>query len=77
MQAAPIWLDLDGTVDKCIRLIHEAADKGCQPIAFPETFIPGYPWHIWIGAPAWSVMRGLVQRYFDPFPNSWAIGLWR
>ncbi|HUG26074.1 carbon-nitrogen hydrolase family protein [Piscinibacter sp.] len=65
VQAAPIWLDLDATVDKCIRLIQEAADKGCKLIAFPETFIPGYPWHIWMGAPAWAVMRGFVQRYFD------------
>jgi nitrilase len=43
---------MDGTVDKCTRLIREAADKGCKLIAFPETFIPGYPWHIRLGAPA-------------------------
>nr|AAR97426.1 nitrilase [uncultured organism] len=65
VQAAPVWLDLDATVDKCIRLIQEAADKGCKLIAFPETFIPGYPWHIWMGAPAWAIGRGFVQRYFD------------
>lgn len=65
VQAAPVWLDLDATVDKCIRLIDEAADKGCKLIAFPETFIPGYPWHIWLGAPAWAIGRGFVQRYFD------------
>lgn len=65
VQAAPIWLDLDATVDKCIRLIQEAADSHCKLIAFPETFIPGYPWHIWMGPPAWAVARGFVQRYFD------------
>lgn len=65
VQAAPVWLDLDATVDKCIRLIDEAAEKHCKLIAFPETFIPGYPWHIWMGPPAWAVMRGFVQRYFD------------
>jgi nitrilase len=65
VQAAPVWLDLDRTVDKCIQLIEEAADKGCKLIAFPETFIPGYPWHIWLGTPAWSIGRGFVQRYFD------------
>lgn len=65
VQAAPVWLDLDATVDKCIRLIDEAADQGCKLIAFPETFIPGYPWHIWLGAPAWAIGRGFVQRYFD------------
>ena len=65
VQAAPVWLDLDATVDKCIHFIEEAREKGCKLIAFPETFIPGYPWHIWLGAPAWAIARGFVQRYFD------------
>lgn len=65
VQAAPVWLDLDATVDKCIALIDEAAAKGCKLIAFPETFVPGYPWHIWMGPPAWAIGRGFVRRYFD------------
>jgi nitrilase len=65
VQASPVWLDLDGTTDKAIALIREAADHGAKLIAFPETFIPGYPWYIWLGAPAWAVQRGFVQRYFD------------
>jgi nitrilase len=65
VQAAPVWLDLDATVAKCIALITQAAEKGAKLIAFPETFIPGYPWHIWLGAPAWGIGRGFVQRYFD------------
>jgi nitrilase len=33
-------------VDKSCRLIEEAADKGAKLIAFPEVFIPAYPyWH--------------------------------
>jgi aliphatic nitrilase len=65
VQAAPVWLDLDGTVDKCIALIKDAAANGAKLIGFPETFIPGYPWHIWMGAPAWGIGRGFVQRFFD------------
>lgn len=65
VQAAPAWLDLDATVDKTVALIEEAASKGARLIAFPETWIPGYPWHIWLGAPAWAIGRGFVQRYFD------------
>jgi len=65
VQAAPVWLDLDATVAKSIALITQAAEKGAKLIAFPETFIPGYPWHIWLGAPAWGIGRGFVQRYFD------------
>jgi nitrilase len=65
VQAAPVWLDLDATVEKTIGLIEEAAGKGAKLIAFPEAFIPGYPWYIWMGAPAWAIGRGFVQRYFD------------
>jgi nitrilase len=65
VQAAPVWLDLDATVDKTIGLIKEAANAGAKLIAFPEAFIPGYPWYIWMGAPAWAIGRGFVQRYFD------------
>ena len=63
--SADAWLDLDATVDKAIALIEEAGAKGAKLIAFPEVFIPGYPWHIWMGAPAWAIGRGFVQRYFD------------
>jgi nitrilase len=65
VQAAPVWLDLDATVDKTIRLIDEAARAGAKLVVFPETWIPGYPFHVWLGPPAWAVGRGFVQRYFD------------
>ena len=65
VQAAPAFLDLEASVDKTIRLIDEAGAAGARLIAFPETWIPGYPWWIWLGAPAWAIMRGFVSRYFD------------
>ncbi|KAG9232700.1 carbon-nitrogen hydrolase [Amylocarpus encephaloides] len=46
-QAEPIWLDLDETVLKTIKLIIEAAAHGAQLITFPECWIPGYPAWIW------------------------------
>lgn len=69
VQAAPVFLDLDKTVDKAIALTAEAAKAGAKLIAFPETWIPGYPWWIWLDAPAFGMQY--VQRYFD---NSLEVG---
>jgi nitrilase len=65
VQAAPAWLDLDAAVEKTARYIEEAAQAGAKLIVFPETWIPGYPFHVWLGPPAWAIGRGFVQRYFD------------
>jgi len=46
-QHEPVWLDLQATVEKTVQLIGEAASNGAQLIAFPETWIPGYPAWIW------------------------------
>lgn len=50
-QAEPVWLDLQGAVEKTCKLIREAAANKAQLIAFPECFIPGYPAWIWYVAP--------------------------
>jgi nitrilase len=44
VQAAPVFLDREATVEKSGRLIEEAAAKGVELIAFPEVYIPAYPW---------------------------------
>lgn len=65
VQAAPAFLDLDASVDKTIAYIKEASDAGAELVTFPELWIPGYPWWVWLGSTAWAVQRGFVQQYFD------------
>ena len=60
VQAEPAWLDLAAGVDKVISLIGEAAAGGARLVAFPETFVPGYPWWIWLDSPA-AGMRFVPQ----------------
>ncbi|MFB3160063.1 nitrilase-related carbon-nitrogen hydrolase [Neobacillus sp. 179-J 1A1 HS] len=51
VQAAPVFLDLNATVEKTCKLIEVAASNGAKLVAFPEAFIPGYPWWIWLENP--------------------------
>lgn len=61
VQAEPVWLNLDKTVDKTIELIAEAADRGVELLAFPETWLPGYPVFLW-SYPVYE-QRPFVARY--------------
>lgn len=42
VQAEPVLLDLQKTLEKTVDLVREAADKGARLVLFPETFVPGY-----------------------------------
>lgn len=68
VQAAPEFLDMEAGVEKTIRLINQAADAGAKLIAFPECWIPGYPWWSWLDAPA-AVMK-FVQPNFENCPTA-------
>jgi predicted amidohydrolase len=54
VQAEPVWLNADATIDKSIAIIEEAARTGAELIAFPEVFIPGCPYWSWIGDQKWG-----------------------
>lgn len=51
VQASPVFLDPDATVAKAASLIREAAGQGAKLVAFPEVFVPGYPYWNWITDP--------------------------
>ncbi|WP_416775718.1 nitrilase-related carbon-nitrogen hydrolase [Xenorhabdus budapestensis] len=63
VQAAPVFLDLEATVAKTISLIESAASQGASLIAFPETWILGYPWFIWLDSPLWCTQ--FIKQYHN------------
>ena len=52
---APVFLDLEATVDKACALIEEAAKGGAELIVFPETYVPAFP--------VWSSLRAPIHNH--------------
>src|SRR5438477_1191495 len=50
VHAAPAFLDAESTVEMACGLIAEAARAGARLIAFPESFVPGFP--VWASVQA-------------------------
>lgn len=46
VQAAPVYLNLEASVDRAVTLVEQAAAGGAWLTAFPETWLPGYP--VWL-----------------------------
>lgn len=65
VQAAPIFLDREASVEKACSLIKTAAENGADLIVLPEVFIPGGPY--W----AWNMdMRSAVKFSAELYLNS-------
>src|SRR5580658_9676494 len=63
VQAAPVFLDRDATIDKLDMLVQKAVDAGADLIVFGESFIPAFPvWNL-IYAPI--DQHGFFRRLFD------------
>ena len=50
VQAEPVVLDREATLDKLAGLTAEAAERGSQLVVFPETFVSVYPSSTWARA---------------------------
>jgi nitrilase len=58
VQAEPVILDRDATIEKLAGLTEDAAAAGAQLVVFPETFLPAYPSSRWAKALAgWADPR--------------------
>lgn len=61
-QIAPVFLNLEASTEKACDYIKKAAEEGAKIIAFPEAYLPGYPYWIMYGDP---FAYGL--KYWDKF----------
>ena len=43
VQAAPVFLDLEASLEKALGLIEKAAAEGARLVVFPEAFLPAWP----------------------------------
>jgi nitrilase len=47
VQATPVILDAEASIEKAVRLIGDAAAEGARLAVLPETFVPLYPSNAW------------------------------
>ena len=58
VQAEPVVLDRDATIERLAERTAEAAAAGAQLVVFPEAFVPAYPSSVWARALAgWADPR--------------------
>jgi predicted amidohydrolase len=60
---APVYMDVDRSIDKACAWVAEAGRQGVKLLVFPEVFVPGFPY--WINGYPPIAQLGLNRRYQD------------
>lgn len=58
-QFAPVFLDVEATLDKLEKVARDAAAQGVELLVFPESFLPAYPDWVWRTKP-WDSRAGAL-----------------
>jgi nitrilase len=74
VQAEPVVLDRERTIDKLELLAAEAARNGADVVVFPETFVPVYPSSRWAKAFAGWQNEGAKETFARIAQNAIAVG---
>jgi nitrilase len=74
VQAEPVVLDLERTLDKLEERAVEAAGKGAELVVFPETFVSVYPSSRWAKAFAGWQNEGAKETFARIAQSSIAVG---
>src|SRR5256885_5838859 len=74
VQAEPVILDLERTLDRLEELAAEAARNGAELVVFPETFVPVYPSSRWAKAFAGWQNDGAKATFARIAENSISVG---
>ncbi len=74
VQAEPVILDRDRTLDRLEELAAEAARNGAELVVFPETFVPVYPSSRWAKTFAGWQNDGAKATFARIAQNSIAVG---
>lgn len=70
IQDSPVFFDKEKTLEKVEVLTKKYAEKGCELIVFPESFIPGYPRGFSFGATVGNRTDEGRQLYTEYYNNS-------
>ena len=76
VQAQPVFMDRDATIDKACELIADAGKAGARLIVFPETWVPMYPfWHTTPNVRSGSLFARLYRNAVEvPSPATERLG---